>query len=178
MEDSIEDDGTPQATFSDCPDKAEASIPNQVKHEAPFCCTMKPLHEPGNTGYSITRLQYNDQVCLHFTHQTQYVLEIPISTIQNQHSMYGPNVYEATHFNGNLTLWDTSQVTGMNEMFLLATSFRGIGLNNWNVSNVKTVNRMFSSAFKFNENLSKWDTAQATDMSAMFSGASLFTGKD
>jgi len=44
--------------------------------------------------------------------------------------------YEATEFNGDVSVWDVSSVTTMNQMFLGATKFNG-DLSDWDVSSVK-----------------------------------------
>ena len=76
-------------------------------------------------------------------------------------------------FNGDISNWDTSQVTNMYAMFWQATSFnRPIG--GWDTSKVTNMNSVFSSANAFNQDIGSWDTSQVTDMGHMFSSASAF----
>ena len=76
-------------------------------------------------------------------------------------------------FNGDISNWDTSQVTNMYAMFWQATSFnRPIG--GWDTSKVTNMNSVFSSANAFNQDIGSWNTAQVTDMGAMFYYASAF----
>jgi surface protein len=76
-------------------------------------------------------------------------------------------------FNGDISNWDTSQVTNMYAMFWQATSFnRPIG--GWDTSKVTNMNSVFSSANAFNQDIGSWDTSQVTDMTYMFASASAF----
>ena len=47
-------------------------------------------------------------------------------------------------------------------------------LNNWNVSNVRYMNRMFWDAKSFNQPLNNWNVSNVKDMSYMFHEASSF----
>ena len=68
---------------------------------------------------------------------------------------------------GDISNWDMSNVTDMNDMFLGATSFNQ-PLNNWNVSNVTNMMYMFRGASSFNQPLNKWNVSKVTSMNAMF----------
>ena len=54
----------------------------------------------------------------------------------------------------------------------------GLGLNNWNVSNVTNMDGMFFEAEYFNQPLNKWNVSKVTGMGFgmknMFSGATSF----
>ena len=65
-----------------------------------------------------------------------------------------------------------SKVTNMSEMFNGASSFNQ-PLNNWNVSNVKTMNRMFGKS-SFNQPLNNWNVSKVKDMEEMFEDAKSF----
>ena len=43
-------------------------------------------------------------------------------------------------------------------------------LNNWNVSNVKSMEQMFKGCGKFNQSLNKWNILNITNMQNMFYG--------
>jgi len=55
----------------------------------------------------------------------------------------------ATAFNGDLSLWNVSEVTEMQFMFVNATAFNG-DLSRWDVSKVTNMLRMFYRATTFN----------------------------
>jgi surface protein len=48
-------------------------------------------------------------------------------------------------------------------------------LSEWDVSNVTNMNDMFAFAWSFNGDLSKWDVSNVTKQSGMFSGTKSFT---
>ena len=76
--------------------------------------------------------------------------------------------YGATKFNSpNVSKWDTSNVTKMNNTFRENTVFNQ-DLSKWNTSNVTDMVGMFWLANAFNSNISSWDTSKVTDMFAMF----------
>ena len=58
-------------------------------------------------------------------------------------------------------------------MFAGATKFNQ-PLNNWDVSKVTTMSRMFRDAKNFNQPLDNWDVSKVTNMSWMFAGATKF----
>ena len=78
----------------------------------------------------------------------------------------------ATLFNGNISNWDTSNVTNMSYMFFNAPSFNKD--LNWNVSNVENMYAMFADATSFNGNISNWNTSKVTTMRSLFFNASSF----
>ena len=47
-------------------------------------------------------------------------------------------------------------------------------LNNWNVINVRNMNRMFKDARSFNQPLNNWNVSNVTDMGYMFMHANSF----
>jgi surface protein len=81
----------------------------------------------------------------------------------------------AENFNGDLSNWNTQNVTNMSEMFAFAENFNG-DLSNWNTQNVTNMSFMFRDASNFNGDLSNWNTQNVTNMSSMFNGASNFNG--
>lgn len=72
---------------------------------------------------------------------------------------------------------DLSNVTSMSYMFFNAFLFNG-DLNNWDVSNVKNMSRLFAYNITkenaFNGNISDWDVSSVTNMSSMFDFATSF----
>jgi surface protein len=92
-----------------------------------------------------------------------------LENVTNMNAMFSI----ATSFNGDIGGWNTANVTHMGLMFGQASSFnRDIG--GWNTGNVTNMNGMFSHASSFNQNIGGWNTANVSDMSLMFVGASSF----
>lgn len=69
----------------------------------------------------------------------------------------------------DLNFIDTSKIINMSCLFQ-NSNFNG-NINKWNVSNVKNMDCMFSSAFKFNQPLNDWNTSNVESMCYMFSDA-------
>jgi surface protein len=63
----------------------------------------------------------------------------------------------ASKFNGDLSLWDVSQVQNMYAMFYEASSFNQ-DISLWNVSQVQDMSIMFTGASSFNQDLCAWPT--------------------
>lgn len=72
-------------------------------------------------------------------------------------------------FNGDISNWNTGNVTNMSNMFYGATNFNQ-DIGDWNVENVTEMISMFSFATSFDQNLGNWDVSEVTDMSGMFGG--------
>ncbi len=81
-------------------------------------------------------------------------------------------MFSNAHFNGDIS-WDVSGVTGMSDMFARASSFNG-DISGWDVSGVTGMSGMFSNAHSFNGDISEWDVSNVMDMSDMFARASSF----
>ena len=81
--------------------------------------------------------------------------------------------FRLSNFCGNISNWDTSNVTDMEGMFWGARSFNQ-PLNNWDVSNVNVMEDMFNQAHSFNQPLDNWDTSHVTNMTSMFAFAQSF----
>ena len=57
-----------------------------------------------------------------------------------------------TYFNEPISLWNTSNVTNMKEMFSHAKLFNQ-PIDKWDVSNVSNMESMFNSALSFDQEL-------------------------
>ena len=68
---------------------------------------------------------------------------------------------------------DLSNVTSMENMFSGATSFNG-DISSWNVSSVTDMEDMFRDAASFNGDISSWDVSQTATMKGMFRDAAAF----
>lgn len=73
----------------------------------------------------------------------------------------------ATGFNGNISTWNVSNVTDMTGMFEAARSFNG-NISAWNPAKVTSMNAMFYDTPMFNQNIGNWNTSSVTDMDGMF----------
>ena len=99
---------------------------------------------------------------------------------------------------GDISEWDTSEVTDMNGLFSVRSDpnysndrrdayrryprtlmhlpkFDG-NISCWNTSKVTNMSGMFDGADAFDRDISGWVTSKVTDMSNMFNGASSFNG--
>ena len=76
-------------------------------------------------------------------------------------------------FNGDISDWDTSQVTKMYQMFRGCISFNG-DIGNWNTSQVTDMRLMFHYSYAFNQNIGNWDTSKVTSLDRMFYLAKVF----
>jgi surface protein len=61
--------------------------------------------------------------------------------------------------------WDVSNVTTMNSMFshIYGNNMFNQDISGWDVSNVTDMNGMFAGNSKFNQNLSSWDVGKVTN---------------
>ena len=59
------------------------------------------------------------------------------------------HLFENTKYNGDISKWNTSNVTDMSYMFYFAENFNQ-PIGNWDVSSVTNMDAMFASAKKFN----------------------------
>lgn len=69
------------------------------------------------------------------------------------------------HFNGDISRWNTSKVENMFGMFK-RSSFNG-DISKWNISNVWNTGEMFMNS-QFNGDISKWDISSIKHMDRMF----------
>ena len=75
-------------------------------------------------------------------------------------------LYKVKHIIG-LEDWNVSNVKNMNSIFWDCTHFNS-DLSKWDVSSVKNMESMFLGCENFNSDLSKWDVSSVKDMYAMF----------
>ena len=77
-------------------------------------------------------------------------------------------------FNQPLNQWNVSNVTTMDRMFMSCVSFNQ-PLNQWNVSNVTGMNQMFYHCNSFNQPLNSWNVNSNVSMIDMFVDSSSFS---
>jgi surface protein len=101
-----------------------------------------------------------------------------IGTSPNTVSM-GYMFQNARAFNQDISTWNMSNVTFINNMFGSATAFNngGVALS-WTTigtaPNNVGMSGMFGGASSFNQNISSWNMSRVTDTTSMFSGANVF----
>ena len=79
---------------------------------------------------------------------------------------------DQTKFNGDISKWDTSQVTSMISLFWNASDFNQ-DIARWDTSRAEHMDWMFGRT-AFNQDVSGWSTAKVTSMWGMFYYASAF----
>jgi Mycoplasma protein of unknown function, DUF285 len=97
-------------------------------------------------------------------------------------------------FDGDLSKWDMGNAVDCTGMvcfdklivslrvilifvlfqFAKSKMFTGIGIGNWNVSNLAVAKEMFAEADKFQEDVSTWKVAKLQDATRMFASAASF----
>ena len=80
-------------------------------------------------------------------------------------------LFSGMNFNDDISNWDVSNVTNMNNMFVNASSFNQ-DLDSWDVSSVTNMGDMFFQATSFNGDIGSWDVSSVTEMYAMFGATS------
>ena len=84
-------------------------------------------------------------------------------------SIYNENKNE---YDEDIDNWNISNVKSMDYMFFGAKLFNQ-SLNQWDVSNVKNMSHMFYWAVSFNQSLNSWDVSSVKNMDYMFNNATL-----
>jgi len=76
-------------------------------------------------------------------------------------------------FNQDISKWNTSKVTNMQDMFNDASEFNQ-DISKWDTSNVKSMQTMFYHATSFNQDISKWDIKSDTSLNDFLYGDTNF----
>jgi hypothetical protein len=79
---------------------------------------------------------------------------------------------EASAFNGNIASWDTSLASSMTSMFEGTAFNQDIG--GWNVSTVTIMTQMFKNANVFDQDISSWNVGNVGNVDQMFQNAASF----
>ena len=69
---------------------------------------------------------------------------------------------------GHISLWDTSKITDMSNLFRFPCSWFNDNISDWDVSNVTSMCNMFCSCTCFNQPLNNWNVSNVIDMRWMF----------
>ena len=86
------------------------------------------------------------------------------------------DVFIYSLFEGDISEWNTSNVTNMDYMFYQATNFNS-NIGNWDVSNITKMDYMFNNAEKFNQNISSWIFNDDTNINSLFEYAIAFQNR-
>ena len=73
----------------------------------------------------------------------------------------------------NIELWDVSNVVSMNAMFSNCPLFNS-NISSWNTSNCNNISLMFNNATNFNQPIGSWNVSNVLSMSSMFRNAISF----
>ena len=106
------------------------------------------------------------------------ILELDLSNFNTSHVTNMNDMFVNMHNLTSLDLsnFDTSQVTDMGDMFFYASSLTNLNLSSFNTSKVTNMGSMFNNASSLTSlNLSNFDTSKVADMSAMFYNMSNLT---
>ena len=95
--------------------------------------------------------------------------DIDVSKITDMSHLFDADLDEIFNdFNGDISMWNVSNVEDMTCMFYSCKKFN-CDISQWNVSNVKDMEWMFHGCEKFNGNkLYRWDVSNVTDMEEAF----------
>ena len=106
------------------------------------------------------------------------ILELDLSNFNTSHVTNMNDMFVNMHNLTSLDLsnFDTSQVTDMGNMFFYASSLTNLNLSSFNTSKVTNMGSMFNNASSLTSlSLSSFDTSKVVDMGAMFYNMSNLT---
>jgi surface protein len=141
---------------------------------------MKPLYEyliGGNKAGRAVKYQYHP-MSWYELHNLMYELvkqrgmdgdynDIDTSQVEDMNGLFTGPMFD--DFNGDITKWNTSRVTNMENMFRYCHKFNR-DLSDWDVSRVEEMKGMFYECTLFNQDLSHWDVTAVKHMDYMFKG--------
>ena len=103
--------------------------------------------------------------------------KLDVSKITNMENLFKHSLFNDIHstngiglHDGDISNWNVSNVSTMNQMFFSAESFNQ-PIGNWDVSNVINMSHIFSSAISFNQPLNNWNVSKVTNMNGIFSNS-------
>ena len=151
------------------------------------------------TGMDTSTLTRMDNMFARTKFNNSSINTLDVSSNQNFKRMFDSiHSVSGVSFNQDLTNWNTSNATDMEDMFKgnddfnaditgfntgLVTTMKGMfsncysfnrDISGWNVSNVADFSQMFYNADAFNQNISSWNTSSATNMYRMFYSTDAF----
>lgn len=87
-----------------------------------------------------------------------------VSNVRDMSSMF----QECKNFNGDLSSWKLPKITSLYLTFHKCSNFIGIGLENWDVSNINDISYAFSRCKSLNCDFSYWDVSNVSQMQYAF----------
>ena len=96
--------------------------------------------------------------------------DIDVSNMDSFCNDKGKGIFQETKFKYiDITYWNVSNAKSMRRMFSMCKKLESIGdLSKWNVSNVNDMSYMFYMCRSLNQNLSSWDVSNVAYMSYAF----------
>ncbi|WP_435622820.1 cadherin domain-containing protein [Flagellimonas sp.] len=147
------------AIIGDFPRSEAASLNNAFSEK------LMSIEQWGNIEWSSLVTGFQECVNMEY-HATDTPNLINVQNIDNL-------FFEARSFNGDLSNWETENITSMNNVFRGADVFEGNGLSTWNTESVDSMNGMFRFASSFDQNLGNWNIQNITSMEVLFSASGM-----
>ena len=99
-----------------------------------------------------------------------------VSNIDYFNDKYKGGIFEKTYFKYiDVTYWNVSNAKSMCRMFYGCYELESIGdISKWDVSNVTDMKYMFCGCKNFNKGISDWDVSSVTNMYGMFLNCKFF----
>lgn len=85
-------------------------------------------------------------------------------------------LFSERHFCGDVSEWDVSNVRTMRRMFYRNDNFN-CDISKWNTRSLEDMSTMFYDCFKFNQDLGAWETSNVKNLDLTFCGCHSFDGK-
>lgn len=105
-----------------------------------------------------------------------YGNEVDLNFIDTSKIINMSCLFQNSNFNGNINKWNVSNVKNMDCMFSSAFKFNQ-PINNWNISHLLIANAMFKNALSFNQDLDNWKFNSSCSVDDFLFGATSFKSK-
>ena len=102
--------------------------------------------------------------------------DIDVSNLDSFYNDEDMGIFEETKFKYiDISDWDVSNVKSMRRMFYVCEELESVGnISNLNVSKVTDMSFMFGDCESFNQDLSSWNVSSVTNMYGMFLNCKFF----